>query len=157
MSTGVTKVVSLVRGIKTLQSLNPGLLTPGNLARGDLEVVLLDAIGVFKTSPAERRTFINLVNAWYLGLGVNRSGSSVYFEDLRTRYPTYFDNLRRIQRRPDTTSRFLQVATNLHTYEHVGYARAVHAVARKRFATALSYAKKGQRVDILIGHFLESF
>lgn len=124
MSTAVTKVVSLVRGIKTLQSLSPGLLAPGNLTRGDLEVVLLDAIGVFKTAPAERRTFINLINAWYLGLGVNRSGSSVYFEDLRTRYPTYFDNLRRIQRRPDTTSRFLQVRPDLTIFERHAFTGA---------------------------------
>jgi hypothetical protein len=37
------------------------------------------------------------------------------------------------------------------------FQRAAHFSGRKRFATALSYAKKGQRVDMLIGHFLEAF
>lgn len=115
MSVAVTKVVSLVRGMKVLSEI-PGLTAGLNPASSDYETQLCDRIGVFKTSPAERRAFINLINAWYLGLGVNRSASNVEFQKLRQRFPTYFDNLQRIQRRPDTTSRFLQVRPTWHIF-----------------------------------------
>jgi hypothetical protein len=110
MSLAATQVVSLVRGIRILRERGVDLNASANSPT--CETDLCDRIGVFKTNANERELFRDLINGWYLGLGVNRSGSARFSDTLRSRYADYFDSSRRIRRRPDTTSRMLQVSTH---------------------------------------------
>jgi hypothetical protein len=112
----------------------------------------------FKTDAAGREPINRIIDNLYLGLTANAVRSRLALQELRTDVPTGFDpRTGRPKRNTSTASRYVQVATNMGNIRTTAFARAVHFVARKRFATSLSYSKKGQRVDMLIGNFLESF
>jgi hypothetical protein len=157
MSLEKTYAVGVVRGIRALQK----AILAGDLI-ADLnsipEVELTERIGTFETAPARRIVANRLIDNRFLQIPGNAVASRTALAELRRDIPTGFDLATNRPRRNNTTaSRYVQVAVNMGNLEMTAYARAVHFVARKRFATALCYAKRGQRVDMLIAHFLESF
>jgi len=147
-----TSMVSMVRGIEVLQK-----------ERGAIDlntvdpVTLCDTIGVFNSSSATRSPIAEkLIDSWFMDISVNRNKSRIAYNDLKARVPSGFIRTGKVIKNNSTASRYVQIATNLGNIHLVGYLRAVHALARKNIGVALCYAKPGQRVDLLIGHFLEN-
>lgn len=157
MASLYSTVVKVVRGVRILQMLRE----QGALGNVDLntvrEVPLCEAIGIFSTDPAQRGPVNALINGMYLGLSSNNQKSRPYVTQLRNEIQSAFTTKGRPIRRETTASRYVQVATNCSNIDTTAHFRAAHFEARKRFATALCFAKPGQRLDVLIGHFLESF
>ncbi len=153
MSLMLSDCITLARGCTVL--VNQGIMQWGS-ASSELGVV--QAIGCFETQ-ASRRTVCNqLINTWYLGLTANSSQSATYMQNLKNSIPAGFNRRNTRPRRDQSlSSRFVQLAINLPTWKTVGFARAVHFEARKHIGMALSYSRPGQRLDVLLGHFLESY
>lgn len=146
-----TTVVDIIRGIQILKDAGLDLMALD-------EITLCNQIGIFETTP-DKRTLVNaLVNGLFLGLNVNRAASTAPLRQLRDGFAKAgFDpQSGRVRRNNTTASRYVQVATNSANYKYVAFSRAVNVEGRKRFATALCFSKPGQRVDILIGHFLQA-
>lgn len=143
-----TDVVGAVRVISVLNA--RGIVTNGG------QVELVDRIGLFNTDPAQRDTVNAIIDALYMSVRSNGQASRVAFEQFKNNVPGGFSQ-GRLKRDVSTASRYAQIASNFGNLQAVAYARAVHCVARRRFATSLSFSKPGQQLDVLIGHFLESF
>ena len=144
-----TDVVTGVRIIDILKDKGVNIVGLG-------QVELCDAIGIFETDPTKRGLVNDIINGLYMGARCNENASRVSKATFKAKVPGGFYR-ESLTRQANTSSRLAQVAMQLGNYQIVAYARAVHCVARRRFATALNYAKPGQTLDVLLGHFLESF
>lgn len=124
---------------------------------GNNELTATEKVGVFATTEQGRRVLTKLIDTWFLDFSANRERSRPNLDRLKQTFPEAFNNQgNRVVRNETTVSRYVQVRTNLANLQELGYARAVNAVGRRRFGMALSYAKKGQGVDVLLGHFLQA-
>lgn len=122
------------------------------------EVKLAEWFGVFEDKAEKRARFFDLMDSLYLNFSANRERSRPHAERLRATIPQGFHLTKNAVVRSETLeSRYVQVRTNLANLQELGFARAVNAVTRRRLGTALSYAKPGQGVDLLLGHFLQSY
>ena len=145
-----TQMVSLVRGIQILKD-------NGVQVDNIDQVGLCDRIGVFNSNSATRPDLAEkLIDGWFMDTAVNRDKSRVAYNTLKSQIPSGFTRTGKVLRNNSTASRIAQIATNLGNIHLVAYMRAVHSLARKNIGVALCYAKPGQRVDLLIGHFLEN-
>lgn len=148
----LTDVTTIVRGVALLKVLVPGFQ---NMS----EVQLCDAIGHFKTDPTQRDTVNGLIDGLYMGCRATKGPGVTAFDQFKSQNEQGFatNGTKTLARRADTISRHAVIATSLGNYQAIAFARAVHCVARRRFATALCYSRPGQRLDLLLGHFLESY
>lgn len=118
----------------------------------------MDRIGVFGQTERERQLLNRLIDNWFLDFSANRERSRPFLERLKQTIPAGFNGTRnRVVRNETLASRYVQVRTNLANLQELGFARAVNAVSRRRIGMALSYAKRGQGVDVLLGHNLQSY
>lgn len=145
----------------TLTSGVPILIEEGILRYVDpnmTELGMVERVGVFGQTAQERRVLDRLIDNWFLDFSANRERSRPYLERLKTTIPTGFNGMRnRVVRNETLASRYVQVRTNLANLQELGFARAVNAVSRRRIGMALSYAKRGQGVDVLLGHNKQSY
>lgn len=152
MALSATMVVTATSAIQLL--VDRGLLQyaagPGNPSD---ELSLTDRIGVFETTDAKRQLFYDMVDNWFMGFAANASTSRPYNEQFRAKHRNAFDAISgRLVRHRTTESRYAQVRYNLANMQELGWARAYHSVSRRRFGLAISFAKKGQGVDVMVSH-----
>ncbi len=113
---------------------------------------------MFGTTQQERTLLDKMIDNWFLDFSANREKSRPYLETLKNTIPAGFNSMKnRVVRNESLASRYVQVRTNLANLQELGFARAVNAVSRRRIGMALSYAKRGQGVDVLLGHNLQSY
>ena len=161
MALSVTMAVTAISG--AAEFVRAGLMTWGGQNNPDASVVnseltLADRVGCFETTVEKRALFNRLIDMWFLDFSANRESSREYAQRLKDEIPSAFNIARNtIIRNQSLSSRYVQVRTNLANLQELGFARAVNSVTRRRIGTALSYSKKGQGVDVLLGHFLQSY
>lgn len=146
---------SLVGGVRMIHVLQQERATGLDLNTID-QVGLCERIGIFSTDKSQRVLADKIVDALFLDVIANKEQSIVRYRELQQMIPGGFTPKGQVLRNASTASRFVQVATNMGNINLVAYSRAVHAISRKHIGVALCYAKRGQRVDVLIGHFLET-
>jgi hypothetical protein len=135
--------VAMVRGIKMLQGRGFDLNTV-------TEVELCDRIGLFNARDHQIRD--DLVNGWFLDIGVNRAQSRANLDRLRRDLPGAFSN-GRLVKKSTTDARYAQLAVNLGNIAMVAALRAHHVQNRNVIGVAHSFAKGGQQVDVMLAHF----
>jgi hypothetical protein len=145
----VTLCVATVRGIKILRD------------RGfnfqQSEVQMCDAIGVFATANHPVRDA--LIDGWFMDVAANRAQSQVSMRELRATlgrdaFTAEIGGVQSLVKRATTASRYAQVAANLGNIMMVAPLRAHQVQNRNVIGVGHSYAKSGQQVDIMVGHFL---
>jgi hypothetical protein len=149
-----TMAVTMTSGIALL--VENGLLAYAGGVTGELDLV--KKVGIFGTTPTDRVILHKLINTWFLGYSVNRQASASEFAKIAAAIPNGFNRARNtVVRNESLDSRYVQVRTNLANLQELGFARAVHSVTRRQLGTALSYSKKGQRVDIMLQTFSRAY
>lgn len=150
MLLGLSTAVSLVAGLEYLAEAAPGLLTrftagADAATQVSRQMDVIDALGVFKTSLAQRTLLNGLIDSLFLDHPANKASSRVYLERIKTAFK---DNVGKAG--TSTERRFCRVRLGLSNTQTLGYARAVHFVQRTRIGRVTSYAKGGNRVDIFV-------
>ncbi len=117
-----------------------------------------ERVGVFGVTQPERQLLDKLIDNWFMDFSANKERSRPNLERLKQAIPAGFNSQKnRVVRNESLPSRYVQVRTNLANLQELGFARAVNAISRRRIGMALSYAKRGQGVDVLLGHNLQSY
>lgn len=154
MALMLTLCVAAVRAIVVLQrDLNVTLANK-------TERELCDEIGVFRTDNHPIRDA--LVDAWFMDVAANRAQSQASMERLRLANPGAFmapngaaaGGNWRLRKNLTTESRYVQIAANLGNILLVAPLRAHQVQNRNVIGVGHSFAKSGQQVDIMLGHFL---
>lgn len=151
MLLGLSTAVSLIAGLEYLAEAAPGLLTPFTQPGVDAatqvgrQMAVVNALGVFKTSLAERGLLNGLIDSLYVDHPANKASSRVYLERIKN---TFKDNVGKSG--TSNERRFCRVRLCLSNTQTLGYARAVHFVQRARVGRITSYSKPGQRTDIFV-------
>jgi len=152
MSLLMSDVVTAMRVVELLQ-------TPGGAPVANYREIA-GRIGLFSKDPndAQKQARENLICGLYMvpAAGVKGRQAFTAFKDA---HPSAFKGQSSVLKRQhgDFDNDYACVATQLGRYKEVGFARAVHAVARRRLGMALSPSGKGCFVDLLVGHKQESY
>jgi hypothetical protein len=160
LSLQIADFVTIVRGIRILNDQGIPLLVT-NAAE---ELALCQRIGTFAGNGAagSAETRAALIAGLYMGLPGGGAPSRMAFSAFRQEFSApgvtgFTSKGALLNRDGDLASRYCSVSTQLGRLKEIGFARAVHSVSRRRLGIALCSSSKGERLDLLLGHFIESF
>ena len=129
----------------------PGL--PPGPSRRRRVLDLIDQTGIF--NQRERLTPLaqSIVDALYIGYSANAATSIRETARLRNNFTRAFGLRGQISDNITTEVRYVKIVTSYANVRQGSYDRAVHHKTRRIIGTALGPSNKGQRLDILLGHF----
>ncbi len=156
LSTLVTDVVGALRVIEVLMR-DGQLVHVDDLAAGVSQpskvLDLLDYTGLFTVGERPTETLQSIIDALYMGFSANAPSSILQTANLRRDYPQTFANNGSIREGNSRDIRYVRLALDYANIRQGSYDRAVAHKTRKICGVALGPSTKGQRLDILLGHF----
>ena len=125
----------------------------GFASRRSRVVDLLTDIGLFNDQERLSPTVQAIIDVLYVGFAANGSTSIRETGNLRRNFPRAYSQDGSMLNNKSVTVRYVKI---IHSYANLRqgvYDRAVAHKTRRIVGTALSPSTKGQRLDILLGHF----
>ena len=142
--------VRVVQGIRAAKVLLAEFQN-GNLDPREDESEIAKKIGLFADRIETNKKAWEMMRAMYSGQrSINPDGLK---DVLRQNVPSAFDG-NRLRNDKTAGSQYMRIVLNAGAIEARAYAMAFSEQARRVFAKASSFSRPGQRLDLVIGHFL---
>lgn len=158
LSTLVTDVVGALRVIEVLMKRNKlryvdDAGAPDADGQSTRVLDLLNDIGLFANGDRPTALLESIIDSLYMGFSANASSSIAKTAELRRDFATAFSTRGNIKEGTTRDIRYVKIVLDYANIRQGSYDRAVGHKTRRIIGTALGPSTKGQRLDILLGHF----